>query len=1065
MPRKSFARIIWSRSKFSLSDSSQAEQTADNKSNRKQSDKWAWSQKHQPNSVSQTQTDVDLSDKEESNIEKESSDSTSLRSSHSKEHSKGLRCRLRTQIAVDWLNNVLFVLDKYALLVVDFEGNNELLLIDDFTSINRPVDIKVDPESNFLFWLQQGYFHTTIYKLDLSLLSIPGALERMSSNIEKLTATSKGLGRLSKDYPRGSELTALISHHYAHPIITNLPRHTKLFLIDHKHSRIYVPYVARTNLGSTLPANTNNINNTNVNFVGSGNETDAEVFAPSSSNDVITHMNNSENCNASNPVDGGVLSTFTTSHQKNQILAFNLDGTDVGPLRSDEEQGHMANINDMQDITLDGERGFLYWLTNGGRELFEEYRTKDKADSTFYPAQHNLGGTKYTKVLHYDSNPSQSNQPVAAKPTKSSPIGDLIKMMAAAFPASRWTRSNLSNKHNMDDISYSSLYNSRSILSDANESSRFAHNAPWTILGVTSLLVLVVYLVYAFIFQPQNNLNHDEIDSRTAESFSGRSASFNGTNSPACAGTVSDSDTGAQNYSAHSVGASTNFFGTGTISRWIQVASKPSTSTSTAESIRSGATSTNRESARLSTNYCLESTNNNSCYAATCTTVTSNAIDEHYRRDEPDSPLANLLGADQLANLSEWPMTMNDLSNKLYIPVEVLQDDVLASIRRITIDQLEVERRAPLGEGHFGTVVQGKIKGCTASERLQWLGKTRTQINSRPLGSQGSSDYHTEQNPLESQISSTSGHGSSSASDDFITATNGTTSGDYLTPRSQCNSELSDYETSLPTILVNDSPIDQHQHQVDFRVAIKKLKDNASSEEKRDFLQEAKLLANFDHPNIVHLIGICLDRGSTFIIMELMLGGDLIRYMQENKPRADHLNGNLTRDDLLSICLDIVNGCCYLEELNYIHRDLAARNCLVSSRKREERIVKLADFGLARDIYNDSYYKQLNGSAMPLKWMAPECLSEQKFTTMSDVWSFGVVMWEVLSYCQEKPYGNVEPFFMKEHLMSGRKLEKPRHCDSDMYKLMNQCWQLDPKMRPTFHECRAILIEIRNKSS
>lgn len=949
---------------------------------------------------------------------------------------------LRTQIAVDWFNNILFVLDKYRLLAMDFDGNNELLLIDDFTPIHRPVELKVDPGNNFLFWLQQGQFHTTIYKLDLNVLSLPSALERMNSNLQKLSNWRPNGGQSKRET---LELSALISHHYAHPIITNLPKHTKLFLLDHKHSRIYVPYVAKQSSqpGKVQP---------NEGSSEPGSDQEAEVFstAGSQSQSPVTHMNTTnaaieiadilslQTGAAESSLEGAALTQFV--YQKDQILAFNLDGTDVGPLRSSQDQKHLANIGDMQDLALDADRGFLYWLTNEGQDLFEEYKT-GPSDSSYYSASHNLNGLRYTKLLHFNSNPNQTNQPAYShRQPGSSPISKLLAMMADAFPASRWTRSNLYSR--MEEIPSSGWSNGRAQQFDLNDSNRFAQNAPLIILAVTCLLVFTVYLIYTLLLQPHVADLHraDGAESPTG-SFSVRS-SYNGACSQADDIASSNANTSRNRTNTE------NFFGTNTIRRWIQVTKPSSSSTTGPES----ATTTNREY-RFSANSCVESTGNNSCYIPT--TATSNAIDEHYRQGAI-SPSSNL------ANLSEWPLSTNDMSNKLYIPVEILNDEVLASIRRISMSELEIERRAPLGEGHFGTVLQAVIRDCSPQKRIELLGRTSSQARST---SQGSSDYqnhlrvHRNQHNVIS--SSSSGHGSSSASEDFNTATN-ITSEDYLTPRSHCNS-MSDYEPSATSIVALDAGYSCQQQSMDLRVAIKKLKDNASAEEKRDFLQEAKLLADFDHPNIVHLIGICLDRGSTLIVMELMLGGDLIRYMQENKPRADNLDGGLSQYDLLSICLDIVNGCCYLEELNYIHRDLAARNCLVSSRKREERVVKLADFGLARDIYKDSYYKQLNGSAMPLKWMAPECLTDQKFTTRSDVWSFGVVLWEVSSYCQEKPYGNIEPFFMKEHLASGRKLEKPVNCDDDMYRLMNKCWQLDPNERPTFNECRAILIEIRNK--
>lgn len=940
--------------------------------------------------------------------------------------------RIKTQIAVDWINNLLFVLDKYQLIVMDFEGNNELILIDDFNAKTRPIDIKLDPNNDFLFWLRVGKFHNTIYKLDLNILlaqtiasgQLPGAKSTRIGGVPKSSASRNG------------EL-AITSHHYAHPVITNLPKEARLFAIDHKHSRIYVPLPVAPTSGASLAteATANDNNKTRA-------RDESEVFVGSSSGEftAITHMNSTTSIGDNEQRDCGNSTLLPGTNQLGEILAYNLDGTDVGPFRSVGEKSHLPTLEDMQDFTLDSHEEYLYWLTNDGRELVEEYRTSDQGE-TFYTAQHNLEGKRYTKLVHFGS-----NQPVNR--VARSNFRRLIDTLLSANSINRLTRDESNQLGSMLERQLPSIH---------LESSRFARNAPFIILGVTALVVLTVYLVYNLIFQQSPNGsggNDTTLESHRAESISGSSItsqSHSGGAGGACDGNTSN-----------------GFFASSSISRWIT--NRPSTS--------GGSATTNPETPTYNQGTQHVASEFPGSDIGSANYNTSNAIDEHYRDRFLDVDTSHLV------SLNLWPNNIMDMSNKLYVPVEVLQDEELASIRRVSIDQLE-EHKAPLGEGHFGMVVQGTIR-CSLAERTALLRRNAALGTPSNLSARLFSNSPSHTNGLGMLVppSVSSGHGSSSTSSEFITAngctTESSTNADYLVPKSQCDSNMSDYMLDQNVPLSNcdeefnpstvaDVPqtaIKRPSLNMDtkLRVAIKKLKNNASAEEKKDFLHEAKLLASFDHPNIVHLIGICLDRGSTQIVMELMLGGDLIRYMQENAPGNEIDQGDLTEEDLYDICLDIVNGCCYLEELNYIHRDLAARNCLVSSRKREERVVKLADFGLARDIFTSKYYKKINDSAMPIKWMAPECLMEQKFTTMSDIWSFGVVMWEVMGYCQRKPYSIVDPFLIHTHLEAGNRLEKPQGCGEDMYRLMNACWQWDPKKRPTFQECRATLIEIKNNN-
>lgn len=142
-------------------------------------------------------------------------------------------------------------------------------------------------------------------------------------------------------------------------------------------------------------------------------------------------------------------------------------------------------------------------------------------------------------------------------------------------------------------------------------------------------------------------------------------------------------------------------------------------------------------------------------------------------------------------------------------------------------------------------------------------------------------------------------------------------------------------------------------------------------------------MAKFKHPHILQLLGVCLDSEQFIIVLELMAGGDLLKYLRSNRP-CGLMPSPLNMNDLLGICIDIAKGCEYLQNIHFVHRDLAARNCLVSSLDRSERVVKIADFGLTRGLYKQNYYRK-EGGLLPVRWMAPESLRDGIFTTQSDV--------------------------------------------------------------------------------
>jgi proto-oncogene tyrosine-protein kinase ROS len=231
------------------------------------------------------------------------------------------------------------------------------------------------------------------------------------------------------------------------------------------------------------------------------------------------------------------------------------------------------------------------------------------------------------------------------------------------------------------------------------------------------------------------------------------------------------------------------------------------------------------------------------------------------------------------------------------------------------------------------------------------------------------------------------------------------------------------------------------------KVAVKTLHKNASEMEKEEFLQEALLMSNFKHEHILQLLGVCLDNDPQFIILELMEGGDLLSYLRASRPTMT-CSQRLTLPDMVNICLDVGKGCEYLEDLHFVHRDLAARNCLISLTD-SGHIVKIGDFGLARDIYKNDYYRKEGEGLLPVRWMSPESLIDGVFTTQSDVWAFGVLMWEVLTLGQQ-PYPARTNTEVLHFVRSGGRLDRPDNCPDDLYHLMLKCWLYVPHTRPSF---------------
>uniref|UniRef100_A0A8C1LP19 receptor protein-tyrosine kinase n=1 Tax=Cyprinus carpio TaxID=7962 RepID=A0A8C1LP19_CYPCA len=226
-------------------------------------------------------------------------------------------------------------------------------------------------------------------------------------------------------------------------------------------------------------------------------------------------------------------------------------------------------------------------------------------------------------------------------------------------------------------------------------------------------------------------------------------------------------------------------------------------------------------------------------------------------------------------------------------------------------------------------------------------------------------------------------------------------------------------------------------------VAIKTLKTGYTEKQRRDFLSEASIMGQFDHPNVIHLEGVVTKSSPVMIITEFMENGSLDSFLRQN-------DGQFTVIQLVGMLRGIASGMKYLADMNYVHRDLAARNILVNS----NLVCKVSDFGLSRfleDDTSDPTYTSALGGKIPIRWTAPEAIQYRKFTSASDVWSYGIVMWEVMSY-GERPYWDMTNQDVINAIEQDYRLPPPMDCPSALHQLMLDCWQKDRNNRPKFSQ-------------
>nr|XP_027235396.1 BDNF/NT-3 growth factors receptor-like [Penaeus vannamei] len=233
------------------------------------------------------------------------------------------------------------------------------------------------------------------------------------------------------------------------------------------------------------------------------------------------------------------------------------------------------------------------------------------------------------------------------------------------------------------------------------------------------------------------------------------------------------------------------------------------------------------------------------------------------------------------------------------------------------------------------------------------------------------------------------------------------------------------------------------------QVAVKTLK-SAGPEARVELEREVELLSNLTHANIVSFYGVCYSSDSMLMVFEYMELGDLNNYLRSHNEDVALQAGDeasthpISVMDCLQIALQVAAGMKYLASQHYVHRDLATRNCLV----RANLVVKIGDFGMSRDVYTTDYYQFGGRTLLPVRWMPPESILYRRFTIESDIWSFGVVLWEIFTGGKQPWYGYNNQEVITQ-ITGCKVLSCPDRCPPDMYRIMVSCWRQNPQERPS----------------
>nr|AVT56269.1 insulin receptor 1 [Oncopeltus fasciatus] len=236
--------------------------------------------------------------------------------------------------------------------------------------------------------------------------------------------------------------------------------------------------------------------------------------------------------------------------------------------------------------------------------------------------------------------------------------------------------------------------------------------------------------------------------------------------------------------------------------------------------------------------------------------------------------------------------------------------------------------------------------------------------------------------------------------------------------------------------------------------AIKTVNVQAADRDRIEFLNEASVMKAFNTHHVVKLLGVVSQGQPTLVIMELMKLGDLKSYLRSHRPDSLE-NPSATPPSLkriLRMAAEIADGMAYLAAKKFVHRDLAARNCMVA----EDLTVKIGDFGMTRDIYETEYYRKGSKGLLPVRWMAPESLKDGIFTSYSDAWSYGVVLYEMATLASQ-PYQGTFNDQVLRYVIEGGIMERPENCPDKLYSVMRLCWEHKPSSRPSFIELVTLL--------
>ena len=245
-------------------------------------------------------------------------------------------------------------------------------------------------------------------------------------------------------------------------------------------------------------------------------------------------------------------------------------------------------------------------------------------------------------------------------------------------------------------------------------------------------------------------------------------------------------------------------------------------------------------------------------------------------------------------------------------------------------------------------------------------------------------------------------------------------------------------------------------------VAVKKLKSDAPNATKEAFEKEVNFMSRLTDRNVIRILGVCYE-GTPFIMMEYMEKGDLNQYLRKFKTLSttdSEPQGLITTSTLVHMTTQIASAMKYLASHNFVHRDLATRNCLVGP----NYLVKVSDFGMSRSLYDSHYYRIHGRFALPVRWMAYECFYG-KFSQTSDVWAFGVTMWEIFTLAKEQPYNDMSDKHVVEDALKGKNrktLARPDMCPIKVYKIMLECWEHNSNQRATFDVLFQLLTSIHN---